>query len=265
MMIDADPRKMFGLRIGVLLTLGLVWQLAAWRIANPTLLPGIDHIFRSSLPSLAIFSGYSEGSFVGGVYTLLIHTYYTLIRVVISLTCGSVVGLITGMSMHYFRRSQRGYALLLAIIRAVPLFSLIPLFLYWFGGGEIGIYLYICFSVFIVIATNTYEAVLNVPPAYIHHASLLGATRFQIFKTVVVFAIQPQLIGGLRNVIGLCWAFSLGAEYLSAHTGIGYLLYQSYLYSDMGKIVVIAALYAILGMLSFIFTGRLLATLRRWD
>lgn len=264
-MTDSNRRNILALRIGVLITLVFMWEMAAWKIANPKLLPNISHLFRSSFPSIATFSGYPEGSFVGAIYTLLLHTYYTSVRVIVSLTSGIFAGLMAGMGIHYFRRSQRGHALLLAVIRAVPLFSLIPLFLYWFGGGEIGIYFYIWFSVFVVIATNTYEAVLNVPPAYIQHATLLGASRFQVFKTVTVFAIQPQMIGSLRNVIGLCWAFSLGAEYLSAHTGIGYLLYQSYLYADMGKLVVIASLYILLGVISFMLTGRLLSTLRRWN
>lgn len=255
----------FQLRLATLATIVCLWELAAWRTANPRLFPDIIYVLTYSLPSLAVFSGYERDSLAGALFTLTLHTSYTLARVLVGLTIGASVGLLCGLVVHYFRGSVSGSVLLLNIIRAVPLFALVPLFLYWFGGGELGIYLYISFSTFIVIATNTYEAVLNVPPSYTQHAALMGATRFQTFKTVLVFAIQPQMVGSLRNVIGLSWAFSLGAEYLSARTGIGYLLYQSYLYADMGKLIVLASLYTGLGLLSFTLTRRLFASIRKWD
>jgi ABC-type nitrate/sulfonate/bicarbonate transport system permease component len=253
------------LRLVAALSLVALWQLAAWFVAEPKLLPDFRYIFSYSLPSIAIFSGYPEGSLAGAVRTLLYHGCYTLLRVVVGLSVGTLAGLLVGLGIHFFRRSSSGQALLLSTVRTVPLFALIPLFLYWFGGQEIGIYVYISFSVFVVVATNTHDAVLNVPPAYIQQALLLGATRYQVFRTVVFYAIQPQMIASLRNVIGLCWAFSLGAEYLSARTGIGYLLYQSYLYADMGKLLVFALLYATLGVSSFVLTKRAVDSLRRWD
>jgi ABC-type nitrate/sulfonate/bicarbonate transport system permease component len=136
--------------------------------------------------------------------------------------------------------------------------------LHWFGGREIGIYLYIAFAVFVIVATNTYEAIFNVPKFYFYQARVLGATKFQIFRTVVFFAIQPEMIGSLRNVLGLCWAFSLGAEYLSARSGIGYLIYQSYLYADMGKLIVFAGIYAIYGILCFSLSQKMFAYIKRW-
>ena len=72
-----------------------------------------------------------------------------------------------------------------------------------------------------------------------------------MFRTVYAYATMPELTGSLRNVIGLCWAFSLGAEYLAADSGLGYLVYQSYLYADMGKMIVLAVLYAVLGIISY--------------
>lgn len=260
-----DTVRRARLRLGVALSLVALWEITARVVAEPKLFPDFRYIFTYSLPSIAIFSGYPEGSLAGAARTLLYHGGYTLLRVVVGLGVGTVTGLLAGLGAHFFRRSSSGQALLLSVVRTVPLFALIPLFLHWFGGQEVGIYVYISFSVFVVVATNTYDAALNVPPTYLQQALLLGATRFQIFRTVIFYAIQPQMIASLRNVIGLCWAFSLGAEYLSAGTGIGYLLYQSYLYADMGKLLVFAMLYAALGVSSFVLTKQALGSLRRWD
>jgi ABC-type nitrate/sulfonate/bicarbonate transport system permease component len=154
--------------------------------------------------------------------------------------------------------------LVLTAMRSVPLFALIPLFLYWFGGKETGIFVYMVFSISVIIATSAYEAVCNVPSDYVNQAYLLGATRLQIFQTVYFRAIGPEMVGSLRNVLGLSWAFSLGAEYLSANSGLGYLVYQSYLYSDMGKLMVFVILYGIYGVTSYLVADRLLYSLRSW-
>ena len=125
-------------------------------------------------------------------------------------------------------------------------------------------YLYISFAVTVIVATNAYEAVSNVPPDYAYQSQLLGASRLQVFTTVYMPAIGPEMIGSLRNVLGLAWAFTLGAEYLSASSGLGYLVYQSYIYSDMGKLIVFALLYGFYGILGYFLANRVLFGLRRW-
>ena len=77
-------------------------------------------------------------------------------------------------------------------------------------------------------------------------------------------AILPEFAGGIRNIIGLIWAFSLGAEYLSSRSGIGYLLYQSYLYADMGKLLIISWLYILLGVCSYLLFKSLIQSKTKW-
>jgi len=221
-------------------------------------------VLLQSLPSIAAFAGDGQGNYATAFKVIAIHSAYTFLRLACGLLAGSCLGILAGMGIHFFRRSHRANVLVLNVVRSVPLFALIPLFLYWFGGREAGIYIYITFGVFVIVATNTYEAVCNVPPDYANQAYLLGATRLQVFRTVYVHAIGPELIAGLRNALGLSWAFSLGAEYLSANSGLGYLVYQSYLYSDMGKLIVFALLYGIYGVGGYLIADRLLLGMRRW-
>lgn len=252
-----------GIRVGLVLILLVVWEIAAFFINNSQLFPHIHQILLISFPSISRFSGHKD-SCVLACLTILSHSLTTLMRIVVGTLMGMSVGLITGLSMHFFLRSQKANALILTIMRTIPLFALIPLFLHWFGGKAIGIYLYIAFAVFVIIATNTYEAVFNVPKEYINQSRVLGSTKFHTFRTVIFFAIQPEMIASLRNVIGLSWAFSLGAEYLAARSGLGYLLYQSYLYADMGKLIIFAVVYSVYGMLSFLLIRRFLVFPRKW-
>lgn len=262
-----QPNNLLRWRYKVLAFAALItlWEIIALLINNQRLIPSTAYLLTVSLPSLASFSAGSNADFTEAIKVLVFHTTVTLSRIIVGLTLGIIAGFSVGLLIHSFGRSRKGHSFLLTIVRSIPLFALIPLFLLWFGGREFSIYLYIAFSAFVVFATDTYESILNITPNFINHAKIMGASKFQIIKTVTVFAIQPQLVGSLRNILGLCWAFSLGAEYMSAKSGIGYLLYQSYLYSDMGKLIVIGMIYIILGSVSFIATMPAFKLLKQWN
>ncbi|WP_319525110.1 ABC transporter permease subunit [uncultured Desulfosarcina sp.] len=228
-----------------------LWELSSLIIDNNKLFPTLNYIAIKSLPSIAIFAGVPEPSHTQAFLVILTHLSKTIIRIIIGFSIGTFLGFTVGLLIHYFKSTRNANSIILLFFRSVPLFALIPLFLHWFGGNEAGIYIYIGFSVFIVIATNTYESVWNIPSNYAYLAHFSGASKFQILKSVYLPAIFPEMRGSLRNVIGLLWAFSLGAEYLSGNSGIGYLVYQSYLYADMGKLIVFLIIYALCGLISF--------------
>jgi len=252
------------LRIGFILFVLVVWEgLALW-VSKPKLMPDLAFLCVHSLPSLAVFGGVSGEDWNVAIRVLFSNVLVTLLRIVIGFILGSILGVLTGLCIYYVQSVKHGTSALLAAARSVPLFALIPLFLYWFSGQELGIYLYITFAVATVIATSTYVAVVNIAPQYVHQSRLMGASKIQMFRTVIFPAMQPELAGGLRNTLGLCWAFSLGAEYMAAKSGIGYLLYQSYLYADMGKLIVFAFVYGCCGWMTYFAVRPCLRWMRRW-
>src|SRR5271168_296658 len=179
----------------------LVWQALSAVINNSQLLPDIGYVFANSLPSIAVFSGQGKPDYLEAIKVITVHSGFTFLRLICGLFCGTLIGVGAGLGIHFFRRSHTANVLVLTVVRSVPLFALIPLFLFWFGGKEMGIYLYITFAVSVIIATNTYEAVCNVPGDFANQARLLGATRPQIFRTVYLQAIGPEMLGSLRNVL----------------------------------------------------------------
>ncbi len=245
-----DSHRNILLRLVCLAAILIVWQAFSVVIHDSRLFPGIDYVWQTSLPSIASFEGRDENIFTA-LLIVAKHAGITIFRIAIGLTFGYIIGTATGIAVYFFHQTRHANIFLLSAIRAVPLFALIPLFVYWFGGSEFGIYAYIGFGVFVIVATNTYEAVCNVSPDYVLQAKLLGANQIQTLLTIHMRAIEPEMLAAMRNVVGFSWAFSLGAEYLSSTSGLGYLVYQSYLYSDMGKLIIFALLYGFLGVASY--------------
>jgi len=75
-----------------------------------------------------------------------------------------------------------------------------------------------------VMAINAIVAAGNVPPVYVRAARSLGATQNDVYRTVILPAIVPQLVSGLRIGAALAFAIVVAAEFMGAREGIGALI-----------------------------------------
>lgn len=257
--------RRIALPIAVPLFAVALWQVVALKRNNPFLFPTIGSIFGTSLPSFGVFYTAGTTGYTAAISALSFHAAVTISRIACGLAFGGPLGIAFGVLTHLLRGSGPVSALPLIMVRSVPLLALIPLFSFWFGSSGVGVVTYIAFGVFVVTASDAFEAMANLSPALIQLAGLLGAQRWFVIRTVYLPGIGRHMAASIRNVVGLTWALSLGAEYISASSGLGYITYQSYLYTDMGKLALLGFIYVLLGYASYELTQRLLARLLRWQ
>jgi ABC-type nitrate/sulfonate/bicarbonate transport system permease component len=144
--------------------------------------------------------------------------------VLASFILGSLVGILVGLVMS---RYQLVFGLLepfIEALRPIPPIALIPFFILWFGLGDSGKLLLAGLGCFMVLVIGTVEAVRNVPRIYLQAAQSLGANGSYAYRTVVVPAILPELIGSLRVSLALAFGLTIAAELMGAQSGIGYLM-----------------------------------------
>jgi ABC-type nitrate/sulfonate/bicarbonate transport system permease component len=251
-------------RVATWLAFALAWQILAVARHNPALFPPLHRVAAVSFPELALFGGALRPGFLPAVQVIAVAARLTLRRIVVGVALGAFLGLLGATAAYFAGANRRLSRVFLAAIRGVPLLALIPLFMFWFGDRELGMCLYIAFGVFVVISAVLYEAFCGVSRCYIDQARLLGANRFQVFAYVELPAIQPQFFSAIREALGLSWAFSLGAEYLTSKSGLGYLVTQSYLYSDMGKLFIMAAIYCLFAYTTYLVVAILSKLMGRW-
>jgi sulfonate transport system permease protein len=187
---------------------------------------------------------------IEGAKVLLIHTAITVGRIVI----GTIGGLFAVLVATYVYWAVPNARSLLAgfsqISRGIPLLAIIPLFVFWFGGSPLGIYTYIAFGVYVVSLPTALAGVDLMSPQWVEAARIYRLSSASLFLRVVVPGAFPFVSVGLRSSIGLCWAFSLGGEYLVARDGLGYLASLSYIHADMGKLICLLVIYGSLGLAS---------------
>lgn len=195
-----------------------IWELVA-RWLGPTKLPSPLTIF-SGLVSTFNYSlrisiqGGGEGGFKP-------HIFYTAQRTLTGSFAGIVMGIGVGLAMGWSRRLRMAIELPLEAIRTIPPLVLIPFFLMWFGRGPRAQFSILALYCFFMLTINTLEAINNVRPSRLNFALTLGASRGQVFRTVVLPSIVPELTGGIRVAIGTSWGIQVVAELMGTPWGIG--------------------------------------------
>jgi len=115
----------------------------------------------------------------------------------------------------------------LQFLRPIPPLAFIPLFVVWFGIGELPKVLLILVSTLPVIIINTISGVRGAPRQRVEVAQCLGATRGEILRHVVLPSALPEIFTGMKVGVGVAWSTLVAAELIAAQRGLGWLVEQA--------------------------------------
>lgn len=196
---------------------------------------------------------------------LLVDTGATLVRVLVSWIVGSALGVLVGLAMARARWFYYVVNPIIEAVRPVPPVALIPFVILWFGIGDDGKIFLGALACFMVMVVNTTVACGNVPPVYIQAARSLGASRNQVYRTVVLPAITPEILSGFRIGSALAFAVVVAAEFQGADAGIGRLIMQASRTLNTSVVLLGTIVIAILAVLLDLAISRLSAYITRWS
>ena len=210
------PRTRFFLEIFGLLFLLLIWYLLTVG-AKPIVTPGI-------LPKpIDVLKVYRELIFENELFTNLFRSLGLnlagyLESMVLALPIGFVIGL-----WPFFRGSfQRG----VDAIRFVPLTAVTGLFLVWFGLGTAMKVHFLAFGIFIYLLPVIVQRIDEVQSVYLKTVYTLGATDWQMIRTVYIPSAISRLSDDIRVLTAISWTYIIIAEMKGNQGGIGALLWR---------------------------------------
>jgi ABC-type nitrate/sulfonate/bicarbonate transport system permease component len=151
----------------------------------------------------------------------------TSARVLAGLTAGVLGGVGLGLLMSLSKKVFYFFNPLIESMRPVPAIAMVPFFLLWFGLSETGKFLLVALGVFAIMVVTTIEAVRNVPRIFVRAAQTLGARPRQVFRSVILPGILPQMIGPLRVCAALSFTLVVAAEFMGAQYGLGFRLNEA--------------------------------------
>jgi NitT/TauT family transport system permease protein len=152
------------------------------------------------------------------------------------------------------------------MLRPISPIAWIPIAILWFGVGNASpIYLIFISSVFPMIVQTT-AGVHTIERRYLWAAENFGVSRATLFGRVVIPAVLPQIIVGMRIGLGVAWLVVVAAEMIALRSGLGYLIIDSRNAGNRYDLVIAGML--IIGLIGLALDGlmRLLEGLQmvRW-
>ena len=113
------------------------------------------------------------------------------------------------------------------ILRPISPIAWIPIAILWFGVGDASpIFLIFMSSVFPMVVQTT-AGVHTIERRYLRAAENFGVSRYTLFSRVIIPAVLPQIIVGMRIGLGVAWLVVVAAEMIALHSGLGYLIIDS--------------------------------------
>jgi NitT/TauT family transport system permease protein len=113
------------------------------------------------------------------------------------------------------------------ILRPISPIAWIPLAILWFGVGNLSpIFLIFIASVFPMIV-QTAAGVHTIERRYLRAAENFGVSKTVLFRQVIIPAVLPEIIVGMRISLGVAWLVVVAAEMIALRSGLGYLIMDS--------------------------------------
>lgn len=219
---------------------------------NPALLPPISDIVAS------FFTNLNSGNLMAALGA-------SLFRITMGFFIGTSLALIVGCMVGWYKTIEYLVDPLIEAVRPIPPLAYIPIIIIWFGIDEFSRVLIITIACFMVCVVNVIAGMKNVPQVYVDAAATMGASRFQVFRTVAIPAATPFIITGYRIALGAAWTTLVASELLAAQNGLGFLLQEGRRYFATDQVMMVIV---IIGSCAFIMDRifrRIQAYLMQWS
>lgn len=147
----------------------------------------------------------------------------TVWRTLQAFVIAAAVGMPLGVLLGSNEKAYRSVEFLVDFFRSTPSSALIPLFLLIFGVSDVNKVAIAAFGALLIVVFNSAYGVINARKQRVMAARVMGASRWQIFRDVLVWeSLQPSFVG-LRSAVSMALVIVIVAEmFIGSDTGLGH-------------------------------------------
>ena len=227
-----SPRP-YLMAIGIAIFLAL-WYLAVevWKLPRFREMPGLTAVVKEWFsPSPT----YGLSVYIAEYYS---HIAMSIWRVFQAFLLATVLGVGFGLLLGWSRKFKEYVFPVFEMLRPIPILAWVPLAIVMFKGDETPVIFLTTLASFYATALNTMLGVQSIDPSYPRAAACLGASRWQIFRHIIVPGALPFIFTGLQISVGVAWFSLVAAEMVSGQYGLGYVIWTSYVMVRYPTIVI---------------------------
>jgi ABC-type nitrate/sulfonate/bicarbonate transport system permease component len=194
----------------LLLAVLLLWQLA-WMWGMPDYILGPLEILRHFFTALGSQELYDN---IGA----------SLARALPGFAVGAALGIALGLAAGVSRALDGALSPVVFLTYPVPKIVLLPIFMLWFGIGDLSKVLIIALACFYPMFINAYYGARSTQRILVWSGLNMGAGSWRIFRSIVVPSALPQIFAGLRVALALSFIVMFAAEMINARSGLGHMI-----------------------------------------
>lgn len=234
-----DPQTVL-LPIAALAVVIIAWQLyvmTGHRRAD--LVPGPGDVAASA------WDMWLTGSFWDAVST-------SLGRGLTGFTLSIMIATPVGLIIAQVRMLRQAFGPLISGLQVLPSVAWVPAAVIWFGLTDATVYFVIFMGAIPSVVNGLIAGVRQVPPQYHRVGQVLGAGRWHMTTKILLPAILPSYVGGLRQGWAFSWRSLMAAEIIatggSMGFGLGTMLDQGRALADMSVVLTAVLIILLVGV-----------------
>ncbi len=225
------------------LALLLIWQLTnVVHLVSASKLPPPTTVVRTAINLITTPSA-AFGTLQGALGV-------SVERMAIGFGCGAAVALVLAVLAGLSRIGEEGIDPLMQMLRTLPLFGLVPVFIVWFGIGDLPKILLVALAAAVPLYLNAFSGIKGVDRRLLELSRSLGLSRSERLVHIVLPGALPETLVGLRQSLGVAWLALVVAEQINASAGLGFMINQAEQFNENNVIFVALLVYTILGLLT---------------
>ncbi len=224
----------------------LIWQLLGNSPWLSGILPAPWKVLQSWYDWIFADKGMGLNPYLG---TWLANVQFSTLRVAQGFALAVLVGVPVGLMIGWSKLVALLVDPMIQGLRPIPITAWLPFSIAIFGINNMGSIFLIFLGGFYAIVVNTTQGARDVERNLVRAAQMIGATRWQMLRHVVLPSALPSIFTGLRIGLGIAWTAVIVAEMVAVKSGLGYVLWDAYY---VGRMDIVLADMASIGLMGYI-------------
>ncbi|MDB5966397.1 MAG: putative inner rane component of binding-protein-dependent transport system [Polaromonas sp.] len=191
--------------------------------------------------------------------TWLSNVQYSAMRVAQGFALAALLGIPLGLLIGWSKLVSQLFDPLVQSLRPIPITAWLPFSIALFGIRDVGSIFLIFLGGFYAIVVNATQGARDVERNLVRAALMMGATRAQLLRRVVLPSAMPSIFTGLRIGLGISWTAVIVSEMVAVKSGLGYVLWDAYY---VGRMDIVLADMVSIGAMGYI-SDRLIVFIER--
>ncbi len=188
----------------------------------------------------------------------------TLEEALLGFVIGVALGVVCGVALGRVRFLSDVFGPFIKVLNSIPRIVLGSIFILMFGLGLESKVLLVIVLVFFGVFFNAFQGTREVDRNFIANAMILGASKWQVTRQVVLPSAFTWILASLHVSFGFALIGAIVGEYLGAAQGLGLLIRNAQGSFDANGVWAAMFIMAVVALVAEFLITRLENALLRW-